>query len=121
MRRLILGLTMAVVVLASPVVFGAADDEKPKYTISEVMLEGHKKGLMKKVATGKGEKADKDKLLEMYEALVKNKPPKGEAKDWKTKTEALVKAAKAVAADEKDAGKQLQKAANCKMCHDAHR
>jgi hypothetical protein len=99
---------------------GAADDDKPKHTIKEVMKEAHKDGLMKKIASGKGEKDDKDKLVELYTDLSKNKPPKGEADDWKTKTTAMVKAAKAVA-DGSGEGKALTKAANCKACHDLHK
>ena len=47
--------------------------------------------------------------------LVANTPKKGDAADWKTKTEALLTAAKGTD------GAALLKAANCKACHDAHK
>src|SRR5262245_14736539 len=67
--------------------------EKAKYTIPEVMAKAHKGGLMKKVASGKASDAEKKDLVELYTALSKNEPPKGDAADWKTKTKALVEAA----------------------------
>ena len=91
-----------------------AADEKPKFTIKEVM-KLHKDKLNEKFSKGEATKEEKEKLLEGYEALVKNKPPKGEEKDWKEKTEALVKAVKA---DDKEAYK---KAVNCGACHSAHK
>jgi hypothetical protein len=91
-----------------------AADEKPKYTIKEVM-KFHKDKLNEKFSNGTATKEEKEKLLEGYEALVKNKPPKGDEKDWKTKTEALVKAVKD---EDKDAYK---KAVNCGACHGAHK
>ncbi|MBI2823221.1 MAG: hypothetical protein HYX69_00865 [Planctomycetia bacterium] len=101
--------------------FASAAEDKPKYTIKQVMKEAHKDGLMKKVAEGKGTKADAEKLLELYQALAANKPPKGDAADWRTKTEALVAAAKEAVAAKPDFGKALTKAANCADCHKAHK
>jgi hypothetical protein len=92
-----------------------------KASIKEVMLEAHKKGLLKKVAGGKGDKADAEKLLKLYTDLAANKPPAGEAADWKTKTDAIVAAAKEVVAGKEGAGKALTKAVNCGACHKAHK
>jgi hypothetical protein len=89
-------------------------DDKPKYTIKEVM-KLHKDKLHEKFQNGEASKEEKEKLLEAYEALVKNKPPKGDADSWKEKTEALVKAVKD---DDKDAYK---KAVSCGACHSAHK
>jgi hypothetical protein len=105
---------MAVLTLGM-VSLSLAADEKPKYTIKEVMKEAMKGGLCKKVATGKASKEEKDKLLEMFKALTQNKPPKGESDSWKTKTDALVSAANG------DDGKALGKAANCMACHEVHK
>jgi hypothetical protein len=101
--------------------FQAREKDKPKYTIKEVMKEAHKSGLYKKVAQGKGDKEEKEKLLALYTALSQNKPPRGDEKDWKEKTDALVKAAKDAVEGEKGAGKEIAKAANCKACHEAHK
>lgn len=92
----------------------AADDAKPKFTIKEVM-KLHKDKVHEKFQKGEASKEEKAKLLEGYEALVKNKPPKGDDKSWKEKTEALVKAVKD---DDKAAYK---KAVMCGGCHGAHK
>src|SRR5262245_18844405 len=81
--------------------------EKAKYTISEVMKEAHKGGLMKTVASGKASDAEKKKLVELYTALAKNDPPKGEKADWKTKTDAMLAAAKKAADGDEAAAKSL--------------
>jgi hypothetical protein len=100
---------------------GAADDDK--VTIKEVMKKAHtgKPKLCEKVATGKASKEEKEKLVDLYTALSKNKPPKGEEDSWKEKTAALVKAAKACADDDKDGPNALKKAVNCKACHEVHK
>ena len=91
-----------------------AADEKPKYTIKEVM-KFHKDKLNEKFSNGTASKDEKAKLLEGYESMLKSKPPKGDEKDWKTKVEALVKAVKD---DDKEAYK---KAVMCGACHGAHK
>jgi hypothetical protein len=111
------------VAFAGMTVLGAADD-KPKYDIEAIMGKAHGENndkLLKKVLSGKASDAEKKELLELYTELGKNKPPKGDAKDWKKKTDALVSAAKDVAGGKKEAEKGLEKAANCKTCHEAHR
>jgi hypothetical protein len=95
--------------------------EKAKYTIPEVMAKAHKGGLMKKVASGKASDAEKKDLVELYTALSKNEPPKGDADDWKTKTKALVEAAKKAADGDEAAAKKLPNLANCGACHKAHK
>jgi mono/diheme cytochrome c family protein len=102
--------------------FQAREEDKPKYTIKEVMKAAHgKNGLLKKVASGNASKEDKEKLLALYTALSQNKPPQGSPDGWKTKTDALVKAAKEAVADEPSAGKDLGKASNCKACHSEYK
>lgn len=84
-----------------------AGDAKPKYTISEVM---------KKAMKGKGyQKLEKADQVELFTALAANKPPRGEAADWKTKTTALLEAAKS------GDSKKLDAAANCMACHSEHK
>ncbi len=91
------------------------DKEKPKFTIKEVMQKAMKGGLCVKVAKGKASDEEKTELVALFTALGQNKPPKGDAKAWATRTKALVDAAKS--AD----GKALGKAADCKSCHEAFR
>ncbi|HTU93285.1 MAG TPA: hypothetical protein VMF69_24605 [Gemmataceae bacterium] len=107
-------------------VFGAADEDKPKYDIEEIMQKAHKapKGktpLLQQVAKGKANEKQKEQLLEYYEELAKNKPPKGSKEDWKKRTKALVSAAKEAVAGKATAGKALTNAAKCGDCHKAHR
>lgn len=106
--------------------FRAADDAKPKYDIEEIMEKAHKapKGkdsLFKQVAKGTASKEQQKQLLEYYQELAKNKPPKGELKDWQKRTNALVKATKNIMDGKAGANQELAKAANCKACHQQHK
>jgi len=92
-----------------------------KIAIKDVMKTAMKGGLCKKVADGTGTDADKTKLLELFTALSKDTPPKGDADSWKMKTGALVAAAKKAVASDADAGKALKAAANCMACHKEHK
>lgn len=95
--------------------------DKEKVSIEDVMMEAHSDdGLLNKVLDGKSSKADREKLLKLYEALAMDKPPKGSPASWKTKTSALVVAAKAVVADPKAIAK-LKAASDCKSCHSVHK
>ncbi len=95
--------------------------EKAKHTIPQVMAKAMKGGLCKKVAQGKANDDEKKQLVELFTSLTKNEPPKGEAKDWKEKTSALLAAAKKAADGDEAGAKSLGKLANCKACHDAHK
>lgn len=98
-----------------------AADEKPKYTIKEVMKE-HKKGALKdKAVEGTATAEEKKKLVELYEEMGKNKPPKGDAASWKKLCDALVKAAKEVEEGKKEGVDNLKKAVNCAACHKDHK
>lgn len=101
-----------------------ADDaaKAKKVSIKDVM-KAHKgkPSLLVKVRSGKASDADKKKLLELYTALTKTKPPKGDAAAWKKRTGALMLAAKAVVEGKKIGVKLLAKASNCKACHTAHK
>ena len=103
-------------------VFGAAAD-KPKYDIETIMDKAHDEdnGILQKVVGGKASADEKKTLLELYTELGKNKPPKGDAKSWKTKTSALVAAAKEVNDGKEKGIPDLKKAANCKACHEVHK
>jgi hypothetical protein len=92
----------------------AAEEEEPKLTIKDVM-KLHKAKLNEKFAAGKASKEEKQKLQEGYEALLENKPPKGDEDAWKEKVEALIAAVKD---DDKEA---YVKAVNCAACHGAHK
>jgi hypothetical protein len=99
----------------------SSGEEKAKYTIKEVMTKAHKMKLLDKVASGKADKAETDELVALYVALGQNKPPRGEAKGWTDKTDAIIKAAKDVQAGKDGAGKALKSAVQCKGCHDIYK
>jgi hypothetical protein len=102
-------------------VLSAQDKDKPKYTIKEVMKE-HGKGKTKdKIIDGSASADEKKKMVEMYTELAKNKPPKGEADNWKKLTDALVKATKDVESGKDGAVDEYKKATNCKACHENHK
>ena len=54
----------------------------------------------------------------MLQSLEEIPPPSGDLESWKQKTGVLVKAA---ADGEEAAGAALKKAANCQVCHRAHK
>jgi cytochrome c len=91
--------------------------EKPKYTIAQVMDKCMKGGLCGKVAGGKASPEEAKMLVEYFESLSANKPPKGDEAEWKKRTGELVKLAKAASSGDKGAGAKLKGAANCAACH----
>jgi putative NADH-flavin reductase len=122
MRRLIM-LGCALVISATAVLSQstAEDKEDANVSIKEVMKRAHKDKLLEKVVGGQGTDEEKKALLELYTALSLNKPPKGEQAEWKEKTDAIVKAAKAVAEGDNEALARLKGAVNCAGCHKAHK
>jgi hypothetical protein len=92
-------------------------------TIAEIMKITHKKPrqLLKQVAIGKANAAEKQELLKLYQALAASNPPKGDADSWAMKTKLLVAAAEAAVKNEKGADEMLQRAADCTACHQAHK
>ena len=118
MRYIVAGLalmfTMALVLNSGSVDAGKDD---PKYSIKDVMKKGHGSGLLKKVLSGNANEDEKKQLVEMYESLAKNKPPRGDAKDWSTRAEQILGAARGVLKGEDGAKDALAKATNCANCH----
>jgi len=101
-----------------------AEDKKPEapeIPIKTVMKEAMASKLAAKAAEGKATAEEVKKLADLFTALHKAKPPKGEAESWNMKTEALVKAIKGVAEGNAEAQKALGKAINCGACHGAHK
>ncbi len=98
------------------------EDKKPA-SIKEVMKKFHggKKGetLADNFAAGKTTEEETKSVLQAYEDLGKNKPPKGEEDAWKEKTTALLNAAKDIAAKKEGAKDAFSKAIACGACHEA--
>ncbi len=122
MKKLIAALMLlALAVAMSTTMTNAANEGDAKTTTKQVMKRAFKGPLTKKVATGKASDAEKAELLKLFQAMAKNKPPKGDADSWKEKNAALIKAAQAAVSGDADAGAALTKAANCKNCHSQHK
>ena len=119
--RKVMGSAIIVAMLMTISASAIADDSEPKHTIKECMKACFKGPLIKKVVGGNASDEEKTQLHEMMVSMTKNSPPKGEAESWKKKTEALVKAAKAVTDGKPKAAQMLKKAANCKACHSQHK
>jgi hypothetical protein len=118
MRKL---MVVACLTLSALIVAGLdtpAAQDKPKFTISEVMQQAHKGGLLKKVQTKEANAEEGKQLVEYYVALTQNKPPMGDEKAWKKQTETMLAGAKLYAEGKKDDGAAaLKKAINCGSCH----
>lgn len=112
-------LTVAALLIGS-VADGGGKTEKPKYKIAEVMTKAMKGGLCKKVAEGKATAAEKETLIELFEALHQSKPPRGDQAKWQRRTKALLEAARKAKTDD-TAGAALKKLANCAACHSEHK
>ena len=113
---------LAAAIIAAIGILGAAKAQaEDEVTIKKVMKVCMKDGLCKKVASGKGEEGDAEKLLKLFTAMSKLDPPKGDAASWKAKTDALVAAAKDCVDGKEGATKALGAAANCKACHSVHK
>lgn len=100
-----------------------AADNKPKYSMEEIMKQGMKgdTSILKKVVDGVATDAEKKQLVEYCKALTKLEPSKGDAESWKKKTAALLAAAEKVAGGDKAAVAALKETSNCKACHSVHK
>jgi hypothetical protein len=123
MRKLIVAVVVVAFGWLALGLSGTAQEGKAKYTIKQVMKTAHAKmtGLKDKVIAGTASAEEKKSLLEHYEALAASKPPKGSDADWKTKTAALVAAAKDAVDGKEGAADKLRAASNCAACHGAHK
>lgn len=103
---------------------GKKPEPKPqagKVAIKEVMQKGMKGGLAKKAADGKASPDEVKQLLAYFKSLSEHKPKKGDAKSWKAKTDALVASVTLISKGDAKGRGALQKAMNCKACHNVHK
>lgn len=102
---------------------GAGAADHAKMSIKDVMKEFHKgdDALCKKVGAGKASKDEMKKIIAGYEAMVADKPPKGDEKEWKERAGKLLAAAKAVDASKPETLAKYKDAVGCKGCHTAHK
>ena len=123
MIRWMIGCLMLAALVAVGGAIAVSQEKDGEVPIKEVMKKAHtgKPSLLAKVQSGKASDEEKKMLLELYTALSKNKPPKGDEDAFKKRTEAMVEAAQAAVDGKKEAGKLLKKAVNCKECHMNHK
>ena len=107
--------------VTTSVLVNAEESDGTKYSTKEVMKVAFKDGLLKKVSSVNASAEEAKKLHAMLVSLSKNQPKKGDADSWKKLTSALVKASTAVKEGTEGAGAMLQKASNCKACHNIHK
>ncbi len=113
---------LGVSVVALPWGLSHADDQKdPQHSVVDIMNATMKKGQWKKLANGEASPADAEKLVKLFDELHLTKAPHGDAKSWNEKTTELWEAAQAAAKGEPGAADRLKTAANCRMCHQAHK
>ena len=100
-----------------------AQAKKPKYTTKEVMEAIHKgqDNIGKRVGQGTASKEEIAKMVEYYESLPLNEPPRGSMASWKEKTSKLVSSARAFKDGKPTAAAMYKGAANCKACHIEHK
>ena len=113
--------SLATAILTLGLVGTAGADSKPKYTIKQIMKDGLKGGLAKKVIGGKASEKEKIQLLDYAIALYETPPKKGDPASWTKLTGNLVAAAAKVAIDPKADTAALGKALDCKACHNKHK
>lgn len=119
--RHVLTFGLALALVGTAVVSVTRAEDKPKYSIKEVM-KAHKKGeLREKVLSGTATDTEKQTLVDMYKAMEQADPPKGDKDHWKKLTKAMVKAAEDVRDKKEGATKELENATKCADCHKAHK
>ena len=111
----------AVLALAVLVVGATTAQEAPKTMKEAMALHKGDNSLLNKVVSGKGSEEDQKKLLAAYEWMATQKPAKGDEASWKTKTSALITAAKDLVEKKAGAADALKAASNCKACHSVHK
>ena len=101
----------------------AEGDAKGDTTIKDIMKAQFKGDTsnFKKATKGGLDKAGIEKLLADCKTICAKKPSKGDEASWKEKAGALCAAVDALAKGEPDAAAKVEKAGNCKACHDVHK
>lgn len=119
MRRAWIGMSLLLVFGVSALGF-MADDKK--YTVKQIMKEAHgRNGVLNKVKSGNATAAEKAKLVEYYKSMPEGKPNQGDEAEFKKLGEAMLTAAKAAQSNEAGWKDKLNKATNCKACHDVYK
>lgn len=114
-----------VFLIASDLMCGEVDPR----AIYRIMIKAHtvaggrgtNKALDQKVANGIASGDEKKQLADLYDALTRTKPPKGDLEEWKKDTAVLAEVARGIVRGDEQALTRLPEAANCKKCHSKYR
>ena len=133
MKKLSALLITVIAVGASVTAYSAAHKEAENkknmpYEVSKIMsvgMKGDKKkgvdGLVSKVIEGEASKDEQKDLLRFFLSLEKYSVEKGDQKAFDKKADALTDSLVGVIAGVEGSIAKLEKAKNCKACHDAHK
>ena len=120
--RLLVGSLIATVVLGGGAM--AVNNARAAKTVKEVMKLAHKdllpskQTLLKTILAGSAKDEEKKQLLDLYIDMFEGEPKKGDAGEWKMQAGAAVLSAAKVVLGREGAIEELDKASNCKSCHD---
>ena len=111
------GLCLAILAL------GAGFQQKGNAVIKAMMERSHKgrDNIASEVRNGRGTEDDVKKLLAEYKAIAAQKPAVGDAKSWKSRTDAVIAALNDLVAKKPGAVDRVHSATECRACHEAHR
>ena len=87
-------------------------------SISDVMNDVMKGGLLRKAMTDQASDEEKMKILDMLISLSESEAPQGDADEWNAMTQKVLTDYAKMLVGREDAGKALKASTNCKACHD---
>ncbi len=92
-----------------------APDDPP--TISDIMKEVMKPGMLRKAMNGEATDEEKIQILDVLITLTEHEPPQGEADAWKARTTQLMTDYAKFLVGREGAAEALRTSSNCKSCH----
>jgi hypothetical protein len=112
----ILGICLAALALG-------AQQQKGNAAIKAMMEKTHKgaDNIASEVRNGRGKEEDVKNLLAAYKSIAPLKPAVGDAKSWKSRTDAVIAALNDLVAKKPGAVDRVHGATECRACHEAHR
>jgi hypothetical protein len=101
----------------------ALPQQQGNKTIKAMMERSHKgrDNIASEVRNGRGTEADVKKLLDEYKLIAAQKPAVGDAKSWKSRTDAVIAALNDLVAKKPGAVDRVHATTDCRACHDVHR
>ena len=112
------GLFLAILTLGA-----GAQQQQGNKVIKAIMERSHKgrDNIASEVRNGRGTEEDVKKLLAEYKLIAAQKPVLGDAKSWKSRTDAVMAALNDLIAKKPGAVDRVHSTTECRGCHEAHR